>query len=483
MKIIGKIFFFMIMSVIAVACNDNTDFSTDINHRLTFSSDTIVFDTLFTTIGSSRSGIMVYNHNDKDLRIKNVELKSGGKSGFRVMVDGQYGTVMQDIEIRSKDSIYVFAELTPPENGATTPLMIKDTLNFNLESGLSQQLLLLAYGRDVKFMRGIIVNSDSLITPGHYVVYDSLVVAEGVKLSIDAGATLYFHDKVPMTVRGTLSAIGTKESPVVFRGDRTDKMFSYLPYDRIPGQWGGIVFASTSNANAMEYCDIHSADYGIKMEPGDTTVQRLTMNASRLENFYGHALELVQSHVDVTNTLIANAGGNCVKLVGGNVNFIHCTIANFFVYKERDVALTLHNSFGTTLAPLYAANFLNCIITGIRNDEVMGYLKDLEGIPNGRNYRFENSLVNTIAPADDENFVGVVFDKEDTPPFAKEHFKRIDHDVFLYDFHLTDVSSARSMGSEAFLDNEKLLYDKDGVLREVGAVDVGCYQFVIETNN
>lgn len=93
-------------------------------------------------------------------------------------------------------------------------------------------------------------------------------------------------------------------------------------------------------------------------------MQRLTMNASRLENFYGNALELVQAHARVTNTLLANAGGNCVKIVGGKVNFIHCTIANFFVYKVRDVALTLHNSYGTTPAPLYGADFVNCVITG-----------------------------------------------------------------------------------------------------------------------
>ena len=52
------------------------------------------------------------------------------------------------------------------------------------------------------------------------------------------------------------------------------------------------------------------------MEAGDSTVQRLAMNASRLENFYGNALELVQAHARVTNTLLANAGGNCVKIVG-----------------------------------------------------------------------------------------------------------------------------------------------------------------------
>lgn len=483
MKFIDKIPFLLILSVIIVACNDDTDFSSNPSHRLTFSGDTIAFDTLFTDVPSSRGGMMVYNNNDEALRISSVELLSGGESGFRVLVDGQYGTFMQDIELWSKDSLFLFAELTPPRNGAATPLKVEDRLRFTLESGVQQDIVLLAYGRDASFMRAVTVNSDSVITAGHYVVYDSLVVAPGATLTIEPGATLYFHDKVPMLVRGSLSAVGTKEQPVIFRGDRTDNIFSYLPYDRLPGQWDGIVLASTSNGNKFEYCDIHSANYGIKMEAGDSTVQRLAMNASRLENFYGNALELVQAHARVTNTLLANAGGNCVKIVGGKVSFIHCTIANFFVYKVRDVALTLHNSYGTTPAPLYGADFVNCVITGSKKDELMGYLSNLgDTVPHCKNYHFENTLINTVV-GEDENFVNVTVDESETSPFAAEHFRTIDHDIFLYDFHLTEGSTARSIGGDALLDDEKLRYDKDGVARESGFVDAGCYQFVAAEEN
>ena len=483
MKFIDKIPFLLILSVIIVACNDDTDFSSNPSHRLTFSGDTIAFDTLFTDVPSSRGGMMVYNNNDEALRISSVELLSGGESGFRVLVDGQYGTFMQDIELWSKDSLFLFAELTPPRNGAATPLKLEDRLRFTLESGVQQDIVLLAYGRDASFMRAVTVNSDSVITAGHYVVYDSLVVAPGATLTIEPGATLYFHDKVPMVVRGSLSAVGTKEQPVIFRGDRTDNIFSYLPYDRLPGQWDGIVLASTSNGNKFEYCDIHSANYGIKMEAGDSTVQRLAMNSSRLENFYGNALELVQAHARVTNTLLANAGGNCVKIVGGKVSFIHCTIANFFVYKVRDVALTLHNSYGTTPAPLYGADFVNCVITGSKKDELMGYLSNLgDTVPHCKNYHFENTLINTVV-GEDKNFVNVTVDESETSPFAAEHFRTIDHDIFLYDFHLTEGSTARSIGGDALLDDEKLRYDKDGVVRESGFVDAGCYQFVAAEEN
>ncbi len=478
MKILEKIFSVFVLSALIVACSDEVDFSTDLTHRLTFSSDTISFDTLFTTLGSPRGGAMVYNRNSKDLRITSVALAGGGASGFRVMVDGLTGTYIPDIEVRSGDSLYVFAEVTPEANGASQPVLLSDKLLFTLESGLQQVIDLVAYGRDVVFMDAVTVRSDSVIKRGHYVVYDSLVVAPSATLTIEPGAILYFHDEVPLVVRGTLSAVGTSQSPIILRGDRTDRIFSYLPYDRLPGQWDGVVLASTSNNNLLEHCDIHSANYGVKMEAGDSTVQRLTMNSVRLENFYGHALELVQAHADIKNSLIANAGGNCVKVVGGKVNFTHCTIANFFVYKVRNVALSLHNFYGTTPAPLYGADFVNCIITGGSSDEVMGYLSTLgDTVPNCVNYYFENTLINTVVPEGDEHFVNVLVDKTGVSPFAGEHFATIDHNVFYYDFHLSEASSARSLGGDAVV-SDALLLDKDGTPRTPGLVDAGCYQYV-----
>ena len=34
------------------------------------------------------------------------------------------------------------------------------------------------------------------------------------------------------------------------------------------------------------------------------------------------------------------------------------------------------------------------------------------------------------------------------------------------------------MGSDAFVSDPLLMYDKDGVLREPASVDVGCYNYV-----
>ena len=297
-------------------------------------------------------------------------------------------------------------------------------------------------------------------------------------MSLLPGTTLYFHDKAFMRVNGTLKAEGTASAPVVFRGDRTDRMFSYLPYDRIPGQWDGLVFSPTSNGNALVHCDIHSANYGIKVEQGDTALQRITIESSKVQNFHGNALELVMSRATALNSLFANAQGNCVKVVGGNVDFVHCTIANFYVWRKRDVALALHNSIDGVPAPLHNASFANCVIVGSKEDELMGYLSNLgDTVPNAVNYYFENSLINTIDTAD-SCFVDITYDSIDVSPFGKEHFRLIDHDVFDYDFRLTAESKARGIASGDYL--ESLPVDIDGTPRTADAVDAGCFQYVEE---
>ncbi len=471
-------FCILLMSVFIVACNDDAGFSSSPALKLEFSSDTISFDTLFTDRVSPSAGVVVYNRNKNALRISDVRLASGGTSGFSVIVDGQYGHHMSNLEVRAKDSLFVVASVKLDKNGMDIPCLVEDSLLFTLESGVVQQVVLSAHGRDVTFIYGDSIVKDSTMSAGHYVVYDSLCVNAGATLNIEKNATFYFHENAFMKVDGVLNVKGEPGSPVVFRGDRTDNLFDYLPYDRVPGKWGGLVFGSTSNGNTLEHCDIHSAEFGVKVERGDTTVQRLVIRSSKIQNFTGNALETYVAHVDVENSLIANAQGNCVKVVGGNVSFVHCTIANFYVWKQRDVALALHNSLEGEPMPLHGASFRNCIITGTKQDELMGYFTVYgDTVPNAVNYYFENSLINTVDTGD-SCFVNIVYDDFEESPFAKEHFAEIDNKTFYYDFHLTDSSSARGIASGVFLDT--MPYDLDGTVRGTDSVDAGCYVYRVD---
>ncbi len=480
MNKIKYLFTLLILSVLVAACSDDADFSSDAGLRLQFSSDTITFDTLFTETSSATVSFLVYNRNGSSLRVSRVALGGGDASPFRVNVDGQYGNNISDVEVRKGDSIFVFVDVNLDKNSSDAPFLVRDSLVFTLESGVRQNVQLLACGRDAVVLRSATFDSDTLLNDCAHIIYDSLTVASGATLTLPAGCELYFHSKARLKIDGTLVARGTKERPVLFRGDRTDNMFDYLPYDRVPGQWGGIYFSATSNGNIFDWCDIHSAGYGIYVEQGDTALLRLTVTNSMMYNFSDNALETVAARVDVSNSLIANAGGNCVKIVGGSARFVHCTIANFYVWKQRDVALALHNTLDGCAVPLREALFANCIITGSRNDEIMGYLSDLgDTIEGGANYRFVSSLLNTKASDDNENFVNIVWDDKKNVPFGKEHFRMIDNSVYKYDFHIDTLSTARGIAAEEYA--ALFPIDLSGVARPAERADAGCYQFVPRT--
>ena len=236
----------LLLSVFVAACSDDADFSSDAGLRLQFSADTISFDTIFTQAGSPTASFLVHNRNSSSLRVSRVELGGGDSSPFRVNVDGQYGNNIGDLEVRKNDSIFVFVDVNLDRNNSNTPLFVRDSLVFTLESGIRQNVQLYACGRDAVVMRSPLFTADTTLADGAYIIYDSLTVAQGATLTLSAGCQLYFHSKAWMKVDGTLVVRGTPEQRVVFRGDRTDNMFDYLPYDRVPGQWGGIHFAAAS---------------------------------------------------------------------------------------------------------------------------------------------------------------------------------------------------------------------------------------------
>ena len=213
------------------SCEDDDSFSTSPNNLLTFSTDTV----------------KVYNRSGDGLRCTSVRLAKGNQTGFRVNVDGVYlgsseGFQVSDIEIRKKDSIRVFVELTAPANQRTEPMAIDDDLVFTLESGVQQKVHLRSWSWDAEIWRSVTISEDTTIdSPTKpIVVYGGITVAEGATLTIAAGTKLYFHNDAGIDVYGRLVAQGTAEKNVVLRGDRIDHMFDYLPYDRVSGQWQGI---------------------------------------------------------------------------------------------------------------------------------------------------------------------------------------------------------------------------------------------------
>src|ERR1035437_7574029 len=103
------IFVSVIISIGFMACSDE-NYSTNPKYKLTFSTDTLSFDTVFTTIGSATAKIMIYNRNNVALKISHLGIAGGKASPFKINVDGSLNADNQfdNIEIRAKDSMYVF---------------------------------------------------------------------------------------------------------------------------------------------------------------------------------------------------------------------------------------------------------------------------------------------------------------------------------------------------------------------------------------
>ena len=82
------------------ACDGLDDhYSTNPTYRLSFSTDTLAFDTIFSTIGSTTRQFMIYNKNSEPLSIESIMLASGEATGFRMNVDGRKGSSFNNVGI------------------------------------------------------------------------------------------------------------------------------------------------------------------------------------------------------------------------------------------------------------------------------------------------------------------------------------------------------------------------------------------------
>ncbi|MDD4609382.1 MAG: hypothetical protein PHY71_04420, partial [Bacteroidaceae bacterium] len=193
-------------------CDDTTLYTTNPSVQLSFQRDTVNFETVFTTIGSSTQVAKVYNRSNEHIHIRSVTLADASRSGFSVNIDGQSGTTFQDIEIRKQDSLYIFVQANINPLDKDNPILVKDSLVFELSSGSVQDMKLMAYGQDVLILRGKEIQEDTTFTSKRPIlIYDSLRVNAGATLTLAAGTQLYFHDKIDCKVYGTLVATGTQE--------------------------------------------------------------------------------------------------------------------------------------------------------------------------------------------------------------------------------------------------------------------------------
>ena len=366
-----------ITSILGFTSCEDDQISNDSRFKLSFSTDTISFDTVFTSLGSATKKILVYNNNKAALKISEIKLSGGEMSTFRINVDGskQVSNRFENIEILAKDSMFIFVSVKiNPTNNNTPPLFIEDSITFNT-NGNKQSIKLQAVGQDMHILKGIRYSTNTTLNADKpYLIYDSLIISKGSTLTLLPGARLYFHNNANLIIYGNLLADGTFEKPITLRGDRLDKiMFTPpFPYNNVAGQWGGIYLLGNSGNHLMNHVNMNSGYVGIYLNNDDRSLlPTLNITNCKIHNFLLYGLIIKNANATVVNSEISNTGSYSVYLSGGKHSFTHCTIANYFnnsnvqpTNRDKKPAVMIMNLNRTaTMESL----FQNCAIAG--NDE------------------------------------------------------------------------------------------------------------------
>ncbi|MCB0795207.1 MAG: hypothetical protein KDB88_10765 [Flavobacteriales bacterium] len=486
--------------VCLLGCRKELQF-TDEGVALEFSQDSIRFDTVFTTLTTSVTrAFRVRNPSREAVRV-DISLAGGSPSPFRINVDGTSGISFEDVEILGGDSIYVFVEVLPGASGVNTPFVVEDLVQFNT-NGVEQEVLLQVWGQDALFYP----NPDAPLNvvpgfpPFSYIVggFDQngnqicgeqeiwtaekpivllnyAVVDSCNSLNIEPGARIYVHNGAGLWVyrNGRLTAQGTLEQRITFQGDRLEP-----EYQDLPGQWDRIWINEGSNGqdNVLEHCDIRNALIGVQCEtfplyPQEPTSEaRLKLANTTIRNCSAAGILSRNYRIDAENLLVADCGQYCVALTGGGqYNFQHATIANYWSYDIRQTpAFILTNTYAdingnVQVREIEPSDFRNGIIYGNNGNEF-----ELEIDPGVTpTYTFQHYLFRTDLPLDNTDHFPVPSNitKNQSPNFVS---------VSEGDLHLTSNSFAAIDKGDA----TGPLFDLDGELRGDGAPDLGCYEFV-----
>ena len=480
--------FIILLSTNFFACKDNLgDYSNNPQDILSFSVDTLSFDTLLTTVNSPVLSFMVYNKNTKPLLISSVQLGGGSNSDFKINVDGMAGTSFENVEILAKDSLLVLVNVKPKENGEYTPTLFNDYVIFETHN-IQQKVVLEAYGQDVYTWKGVILTADSILdNKKPYLIYDSLVIDKGATVEIGEGSAFYMYNDAQLIVNGTIKIKGTVEKPVVFRGSRTDYMLN-VPYDLIPGQWGGIRFAAGSYDNELENVRIRNGKYGMNLETSDDPLRsKLYMKNVVLTNASGTLLQAVNCNIVAENCEFSNAKDAVLNIVGGSSRFTHCTIANYYPYNPQagwansdneTLILTdtymLTDSLKTLKFPIISADFFNSIIWGAKDSSTSGIRIESDSNAN-ITYLFQNCLLPN-AGSNDDHFVDCLFQVD--PLFQKTNPNDLEKDTWFpsFDFSLQENSPVRDIANLEIA--TQIPYDLTGFYRLTdGHPDLGAYEY------
>lgn len=459
------LFFCIGWIIVGMSSCKKDSFITGSGARISFSADTLKFDTVFTTLGSTTRLVKVKNENDQKLMLSSVRLMGGSLSPFKTNINGTATPEISQLEIAANDSIYIYVVVTINPSQNNLPFLVRDSIEIQFNNQI-RYIQLEAYGQNANFITHQTINSTQVWNhPLPFVVLGSLTVRETGQLTLAAGTRMYVRATAPIIIHGTLITQGTRNRPVVFRGERIDDY-----YRDLPGSWPGILFTETSKNNVLTFTELHNALNTITVNgPSVNAEPKLTVRQCQINNAFEAGLLLTETDVEVTNSLISNCASNIAIQKGGNYNFIHCTVAsmtNRYFFRQTPVLsaanFITHNG-QISSSPLSAA-FTNSIFWG-NSGFVENEIELLRDASAGFGVTFQHCLYRMQNPPEPATHINCLLNTD--PQFAV-----IDQDNDIFDFRIGDpLSPVINQGIVTGLTK-----DLDDNNRNVGLPDLGAYE-------
>lgn len=472
----------IIIFVCFTACRKPVNFSDDPSLKVAFSTDTVAFDTVFTSIGSSTRLLMIYNENNENVKISSIRLEGGNLSPFSINVDGQSSYEFSDLDIYAKDSIFVFIRVTINPNDQNNPFFVEDKLLF--ETNTNKQVVnLTAYGQNAVYIVAdqqisgfpkFKIVADSLqevhwTAEKPYVIYGYALINSYGTLVIEEGTQIHFHNGGGLWAysEGQLRVEGSPTNPVIFQGDRLEDF-----YTDEPGQWDRIwlMEARQGFGHSINHAIIKNGFIGIQAQTFlKNNMAPLNIHNTIIDNHTGMGIYSNLYNLKASNFVISNCGNYAIALTGGGEYiFEQGTVANYWNKSTRtSPSLFFNNTYQNPVDGItYANNFYfemnNSIMSGNQADEF-----NTEFYPGpDTTYFFNNSIVKTER-RNSENFINYnecLFNVD--PRFINKE----------NNYHLDSLSPAIGLGNPKY-STGLLQYDLDGVSRG-NKPDAGAYQYV-----
>lgn len=401
------ILYIVFISIIIGSCRKD-DVFTNAPVSLNFSTDSIDFDTIFSlkdsgVIGTPRSitlRLIVSNPNENAVKTS-IQMEGNQYGLFKLNADGISGSgnlqKIDNVEIRGKDSIYVFIQTYINPN-VSNQFQVTDNIVFNTNGNL-QKVVALTYAMNANYFKNDTISIDAIWSDSKpYVIYDDLFIKPGVTLTINPGVKIHSHNNSTIYVWGTLKIDGTVDNPVILQGDRLDDA-----YKEIPNQWNGIHLLQSSVNNVIQGAIIKNGFIGVRVDSVSLNNNpKLTLTQTIIQDMGAVGLLSYSGYIKAENNLISDCGQyTFLGDLGGRYDFTFNTFAALSSSAARKNATftitnTPYRNQSGAIVAVFPLNYnlRNNIIWGSNEDEI-NFVTDKDGITQTANIK-NNNIKSTL---------------------------------------------------------------------------------------